>query len=149
LSNSILGTFKNIEGMIQEHGPWASLWVGESGGAFQGGGRHVSDRFVNSFWYCWLPNWLFVVVLSFSLWNKNLITLKCSVSCLRILGTWISLEWQPSTTLRYIAGRLWLVQTMLSSIEPQWNPTLITTGKSKCLNMLFFFFSFFKRGRLI
>ncbi|XP_062170245.1 heparanase-like protein 1 [Alnus glutinosa] len=51
LSNSILGTFKNIEGMIQEHGPWASLWVGESGGAFQGGGRHVSDRFVNSFWY--------------------------------------------------------------------------------------------------
>jgi hypothetical protein len=90
-----------------------------------------------------LPHWLFVVVLSFYLWNKNLMTPKCFISCLRILGTWISLEWQPSTTLRYIAGRLWLVQTMLSSIEPQWNPTLITTGKSKCLKMLFFFFFFF------
>jgi hypothetical protein len=57
----------------------------------------------------------------------------CLVSCLQILGTWISLEWQPSTALRCIAGRLWLVQTMLSSTEPQWNPTLTTTGKNKLI----------------
>ena len=51
LTNSIIDTFTNIEGVIQEYAPWANVWVGESGGAFQGGGRYVSDRFVNSFWY--------------------------------------------------------------------------------------------------
>ncbi|KAL4633565.1 hypothetical protein ACB092_04G131800 [Castanea dentata] len=51
LSNSILGTFTDVEQTVQEHGPWASIWVGESGGAFGGGAPNVSDRFVNSFWY--------------------------------------------------------------------------------------------------
>jgi heparanase 1 len=56
LRNSIINTFTNIEGMVQDYAIWASIWVGESGGAFQGGGRQVSDRFVNSFWYYWLPH---------------------------------------------------------------------------------------------
>ncbi|XP_059441700.1 heparanase-like protein 1 [Corylus avellana] len=51
LTKSVLDTFTNIEGVIQDYAPWANIWVGESGGAFQGGGRYVSDRFVNSFWY--------------------------------------------------------------------------------------------------
>lgn len=49
--SKISGTFSNLQLIIQKHGPWASAWVGESGGAFNSGGRHVSDRFVNSFWY--------------------------------------------------------------------------------------------------
>jgi heparanase 1 len=43
-------TFSNLSPTIQQNGPWASAWVGESGGAYNSGGRHVSDTFVNSFW---------------------------------------------------------------------------------------------------
>lgn len=43
-------TFKNVNKTIQEHGPWASPWVGESGGAYNSGGQHVSDTFIDSFW---------------------------------------------------------------------------------------------------
>lgn len=43
-------TFSSLEQTIQKNGPWASAWVGESGGAYNSGGRHVSDTFVNSFW---------------------------------------------------------------------------------------------------
>jgi len=43
-------TFSNLSQTIQQNGPWASAWVGESGGAYNSGGRHVSDTFVNSFW---------------------------------------------------------------------------------------------------
>lgn len=31
-------------------GPWASAWVGESGGAYNSGGPNVSNAFVDSFW---------------------------------------------------------------------------------------------------
>ncbi|KAH0934854.1 hypothetical protein HID58_011971 [Brassica napus] len=51
LSGSVTGLFKNVERTIQEHGPWASAWVGEAGGAFNSGGREVSETFINSFWY--------------------------------------------------------------------------------------------------
>ncbi|CAN8264817.1 unnamed protein product [Cochlearia groenlandica] len=43
--------FKNVDQTIQENGPWASAWVGEAGGAFNSGGRQVSETFINSFWY--------------------------------------------------------------------------------------------------
>lgn len=43
-------TFGNLKQTIEKHGPWASAWVGESGGAYNSGGRHVSNTFVNSFW---------------------------------------------------------------------------------------------------
>ncbi|KAK9203770.1 hypothetical protein WN943_014026 [Citrus x changshan-huyou] len=42
-------TFGNLKQTIEKHGPWASAWVGESGGAYNSGGRHVSNTFVNSF----------------------------------------------------------------------------------------------------
>ncbi|KAK8709903.1 hypothetical protein V6N13_060902 [Hibiscus sabdariffa] len=47
--NKVANTFINLANVIQKHGPWASAWVGESGGAYNSGGPHVSDTFVNSF----------------------------------------------------------------------------------------------------
>ncbi|PSR89194.1 Heparanase-like protein [Actinidia chinensis var. chinensis] len=44
-------TFSNLKQTIQTHGPWASAWIGESGGAYNSGRRNVSNTFVNSFWY--------------------------------------------------------------------------------------------------
>jgi heparanase 1 len=43
--------FSNLQKTVQKDGPWASAWVGESGGAYNSGGHNVSDTFVNSFWY--------------------------------------------------------------------------------------------------
>lgn len=48
--SKISETFGNLAQTIQQNGPWASAWVGESGGAYNSGGRHVSNTFVNSFW---------------------------------------------------------------------------------------------------
>ncbi|TYI67077.1 hypothetical protein E1A91_D09G273300v1 [Gossypium mustelinum] len=47
----VANTFINLARTVQTHGPWSSAWVGESGGAYNSGGPHVSDTFVNSFWY--------------------------------------------------------------------------------------------------
>ncbi|KAL7619224.1 hypothetical protein Lser_V15G00543 [Lactuca serriola] len=44
-------TFSDLHQIIKTNGPWASSWIGESGGAYNSGGLHVSDTFVNSFWY--------------------------------------------------------------------------------------------------
>ncbi|XP_057443103.1 heparanase-like protein 1 [Lotus japonicus] len=43
--------FSNLSATIQKHGPWTSAWVGEAGGAYNSGGRFVSNTFLNSFWY--------------------------------------------------------------------------------------------------
>ncbi|KEH31988.1 heparanase-like protein 1 isoform X1 [Medicago truncatula] len=43
--------FSNLSETIQTHGPWSAAWVGEAGGAFNSGGRDVSNTFVDSFWY--------------------------------------------------------------------------------------------------
>ncbi|PIA62977.1 hypothetical protein AQUCO_00200770v1 [Aquilegia coerulea] len=51
LSQSTSDTFQKLQQTIKVHGPWASAWVGESGGAYNSGGRHVSNTFVDSFWY--------------------------------------------------------------------------------------------------
>lgn len=48
--SDISGTFENVKRTIQENGPWAAAWVGEAGGAFNSGGRQVSETFINSFW---------------------------------------------------------------------------------------------------
>lgn len=42
--------FSNLSKTIQKHGPWSVAWVGEAGGAFNSGGRYVSNTFVDSFW---------------------------------------------------------------------------------------------------
>ncbi|KAJ0536332.1 putative glycosidase [Helianthus annuus] len=44
-------TFTGLQQTLDMDGPWASAWIGESGGAYNSGGLHVSDTFVNSFWY--------------------------------------------------------------------------------------------------
>ncbi|WCJ35879.1 glucuronidase 2 [Euphorbia peplus] len=49
--SQISETFSNVAQTIKQSGPWSSPWVGESGGAYNSGGRHVSNTFVNSFWY--------------------------------------------------------------------------------------------------
>lgn len=49
--SEISGTFNSLKQTIRMHGPWASAWVGESGGAYNSGGHGISDAFVNSFWY--------------------------------------------------------------------------------------------------
>ncbi|RWR77247.1 Glycoside hydrolase [Cinnamomum micranthum f. kanehirae] len=49
--DQIAGTFSDLQLTIQRQGPWATAWVGESGGAYNSGGRLTSDTFVNSFWY--------------------------------------------------------------------------------------------------
>ncbi|CAK8563222.1 unnamed protein product [Lathyrus sativus] len=50
LSN-VESLFSNLSETIQKYGPWSAAWVGEAGGAFNSGGRYVSNTFVNSFWY--------------------------------------------------------------------------------------------------
>ncbi|XP_012438821.1 heparanase-like protein 1 [Gossypium raimondii] len=49
--NKAAYTFGNLTHIIRRHGPWTSAWVGESGGAYNSGGAHVSNTFINSFWY--------------------------------------------------------------------------------------------------
>ncbi|NP_001313156.1 heparanase-like protein 2 isoform X1 [Nicotiana tabacum] len=49
--NKISDTFGNLTQTIKMKGPWASAWVGESGGAYNSGGPNVSNAFVDSFWY--------------------------------------------------------------------------------------------------
>ncbi|XP_016563307.2 heparanase-like protein 1 isoform X2 [Capsicum annuum] len=47
----ISNTFSSLTQTILRNGPWASAWVGESGGAYNSGGPNVSNAFVDSFWY--------------------------------------------------------------------------------------------------
>ncbi|KAK8918363.1 Heparanase-like protein 2 [Platanthera zijinensis] len=44
-------TFRNLQLTLEGHGPWASAWVGEAGGAYDSGSPLVSNTFLNSFWY--------------------------------------------------------------------------------------------------
>nr|DAD31405.1 TPA_asm: hypothetical protein HUJ06_010256 [Nelumbo nucifera] len=46
-SSDIQGRFNNHPAL----GPWSSAWVGESGGAYNSGGKDVSHTFVNGFCY--------------------------------------------------------------------------------------------------
>ncbi|RZB65493.1 Heparanase-like protein 1, partial [Glycine soja] len=41
--------FSNLSETIKIYGPWSSAWVGEAGGAYNSGGNHVSNRFLNNF----------------------------------------------------------------------------------------------------
>ncbi|XP_022971597.1 heparanase-like protein 1 [Cucurbita maxima] len=49
--SQVSNTFEQLENVIQKNAPWAAAWVGEAGGAYQGGSPHLSDTFINSFWY--------------------------------------------------------------------------------------------------
>ncbi|KAK1314095.1 Heparanase-like protein 1 [Acorus calamus] len=47
----IAETFRDVQLTVQRNGPWASAWVSEAGGAYNGGSRLFSGTFVDSFWY--------------------------------------------------------------------------------------------------
>ncbi|XP_010936395.2 heparanase-like protein 2 [Elaeis guineensis] len=49
--DQIVQTYSDIETIIQDFGPWSAAWVGESGGAYNSGGKDVSNTFADSFWY--------------------------------------------------------------------------------------------------
>ncbi|XP_077211030.1 heparanase-like protein 1 [Tasmannia lanceolata] len=49
--DQIAQTYKDIEVTLSSVAPWSSPWVGESGGAYNSGGKNVSHAFVDSFWY--------------------------------------------------------------------------------------------------
>ncbi|KAF7827997.1 heparanase-like protein 2 [Senna tora] len=49
--SQVAQTFKDVSTAVKDFTPWAQPWVGESGGAFNSGGKDVSHTFVNGFWY--------------------------------------------------------------------------------------------------
>ncbi|KAJ1389826.1 Glycoside hydrolase, family 79 [Sesbania bispinosa] len=49
--SQIAQTFKDVAEAVKEFNPCAGPWVGESGGAYNSGGKDVSHTFVNGFWY--------------------------------------------------------------------------------------------------
>ncbi|KAF6173515.1 hypothetical protein GIB67_042645 [Kingdonia uniflora] len=49
--DQIAQTYKDLETTLKSFGPWSSAWVGESGGAYNSGGKDVSHTFVDGFWY--------------------------------------------------------------------------------------------------
>lgn len=49
--DQIAQTFKEAMEVSQSFGPWSKPWVGESGGAYNSGGKTVSHTFANGFWF--------------------------------------------------------------------------------------------------
>ncbi|KAJ9187410.1 hypothetical protein P3X46_002867 [Hevea brasiliensis] len=49
--DQVAQTYRDLSVSINEFAPWAGPWVGESGGAFNSGGKDVSHTFANGFWY--------------------------------------------------------------------------------------------------
>ncbi|XP_077210369.1 heparanase-like protein 1 [Tasmannia lanceolata] len=49
--DQIVQTYRDIELTLRSFAPWSSPWIGESGGAYNSGGKDVSHSFLNSFWY--------------------------------------------------------------------------------------------------
>ncbi|KAK7309845.1 hypothetical protein RJT34_06911 [Clitoria ternatea] len=49
--SQIAQTFKDVSVAVKKFAPWAGPRVGESGGAYNSGGKDVSHTFVNGFWF--------------------------------------------------------------------------------------------------
>lgn len=49
--SEIAQTYQDISESIRTFGPWASAWIGESGGAYNSGGKNMSHTFADGFWY--------------------------------------------------------------------------------------------------
>ncbi|WVZ11464.1 hypothetical protein V8G54_015994 [Vigna mungo] len=49
--SKVAQTFKDVSESVKVFTPRAGAWVGESGGAYNSGGKDVSNTFVNGFWY--------------------------------------------------------------------------------------------------
>jgi len=48
--SQVAQTFKDVSDAVKEFEPSSGPWVGESGGAYNSGGKDVSNTFVNGFW---------------------------------------------------------------------------------------------------
>lgn len=48
--SQIAQTFKNVDNDAKLFSPSSGPWVGESGGAYNSGGKTTSHTFVNGFW---------------------------------------------------------------------------------------------------
>uniref|UniRef100_A0A803L7V3 Heparanase-like protein 2 n=1 Tax=Chenopodium quinoa TaxID=63459 RepID=A0A803L7V3_CHEQI len=44
-------TYKDVSRVVDRFGLWSEAWVGESGGAFNSGGKNVSNTFADGYWY--------------------------------------------------------------------------------------------------
>ncbi|XP_065860530.1 heparanase-like protein 1 [Euphorbia lathyris] len=49
--DQVAQTFKDVSDSVNKFAAWTSPWVGESGGAYNSGGKDVSHTFANGFWY--------------------------------------------------------------------------------------------------
>ncbi|KAL0538852.1 hypothetical protein IC582_023015 [Cucumis melo] len=49
--DQIAQTFKEAKEVSERFGAWSKPWIGESGGAYNSGGKTVSHTFANGFWY--------------------------------------------------------------------------------------------------
>ncbi|KAK1306594.1 Heparanase-like protein 1 [Acorus calamus] len=49
--SEVAQTFKDAQTSVSQYGMWSAPWIGESGGAYNSGGKYVSHTFVDSFWY--------------------------------------------------------------------------------------------------
>nr|GMC61416.1 heparanase-like protein 3 [Ipomoea batatas] len=49
--DSEASTFSQLRSLLKNSGTSVNSWVGEAGGAYNSGRNHVSNAFVNSFWY--------------------------------------------------------------------------------------------------
>ena len=48
--SQIAQTFKDVSMAVDKFAPWSGAWVGESGGAYNSGGKDVSRTFADGFW---------------------------------------------------------------------------------------------------
>ncbi|XVF23507.1 hypothetical protein REPUB_Repub13aG0044400 [Reevesia pubescens] len=49
--SQIAQTFKDVSKAVDKFAPWSGAWIGESGGAYNSGGKEVSRTFADGFWY--------------------------------------------------------------------------------------------------
>lgn len=49
--DQIAQTYKDVSTSVKLFGPWTGAWVGESGGAYNSGGKDVSHTFADGFWF--------------------------------------------------------------------------------------------------
>ncbi|XVE85775.1 hypothetical protein DITRI_Ditri17bG0118100 [Diplodiscus trichospermus] len=49
--SQIAQTFKDVSYTVNRFAPWSGVWVSESGGAYNSGGKHVSHTFANGYWF--------------------------------------------------------------------------------------------------
>ncbi|KAL5553680.1 hypothetical protein UlMin_041081 [Ulmus minor] len=49
--DQVAQTFADVANSVAKFAPWAGAWVGESGGAYNSGGKNLQGKFADGFWY--------------------------------------------------------------------------------------------------